>query len=98
MQFSFIFLFIGSCDQTTLSVGSLLDDDVWHDISISHENRVISLSVDRVSVHKNASGDYFKLNLDKFVSAVSVCQARADAWELFLFVCCVITHFAVVSM
>lgn len=59
---------LGSDDQTILSVGSLLDDDVWHDISISHEDKDISLSVDRITVHKNASGDFSKLNLDKFVS------------------------------
>ncbi|KAK7575553.1 hypothetical protein V9T40_011839 [Parthenolecanium corni] len=76
---------LGSCDQTTLSVGSLLDDDVWHDISISHENRVISLSVDRVSVHKNASGDYFKLNLDKFfyVGGILASQNGLDVFENF---------------
>lgn len=59
---------LGSDNQTTLSIGSLLDDDAWHDVSISHANKDISLSVDRVTVHKIAIDDFSQLNLDKFVS------------------------------
>lgn len=53
---------------TSLSVGSLLDDNVWHDVVISRNRRDILFSVDRVVVESKIKGDFDKLNLNRAVS------------------------------
>lgn len=59
---------LGSGIMTTLSVGSLLDDNVWHDVILSRIRRDIVLSVDRVIVQGRVKGEFHKLNLNRAVS------------------------------
>jgi contactin associated protein-like 2 len=53
---------------TSFSVGSLLDDNLWHDVVISRNKRDIMFSVDRVVVQGKIKGDFARLNLNRDVS------------------------------
>lgn len=55
---------------TSLSVGSLLDDNIWHDVIISRNRRDIMFSVDRVQIHSKIKGEFLRLNLNREVSAI----------------------------
>ena len=52
---------------SNFAVGSLLDDNIWHDVSISRNFREIFFSVDRVSVRSSVKGEYSTLNLNNAV-------------------------------
>ncbi|XP_037092008.1 neurexin-4-like [Pollicipes pollicipes] len=54
---------LGSGQLTSLSVGSLLDDHLWHDVAIERRERALSLTVDRVRVSTEVSGDFRRLDL-----------------------------------
>ncbi|KAK9504052.1 hypothetical protein O3M35_010488 [Rhynocoris fuscipes] len=56
---------LGSRITTSLSVGSLLDDNIWHDVVISRNRRDMLFSVDRVVIHGNIKGDFTRLNLNR---------------------------------
>ncbi|XP_065156246.1 neurexin-4 isoform X1 [Atheta coriaria] len=56
---------LGSGIVTSLSVGSLLDDNIWHDVVISRNRRDILFSVDRVIVHGRINGEFMRLNLNR---------------------------------
>ncbi|CAM6031990.1 unnamed protein product, partial [Sphagnum compactum] len=56
---------LGSNIPTTLSVGSLLDDNIWHDVIISRNRRDIIFSVDRVVVSGRVKGEFDRLNLNR---------------------------------
>ncbi|XP_019763354.2 neurexin-4 isoform X1 [Dendroctonus ponderosae] len=56
---------LGSNMVTSLSVGSLLDDNIWHDVVISRNRRDILFSVDRVVVQERIKGDFNRLNLNR---------------------------------
>lgn len=56
---------LGSGIMTSLSVGSLLDDNVWHDVVISRNRRDIIFSVDRVIVRGRIQGEFSRLNLNR---------------------------------
>lgn len=58
---------LGSGLMTSLSVGSLLDDNVWHDVVISRNRRDILFSVDRVIVQGRIKGEFNRLNLNRNV-------------------------------
>ncbi|MCL4131606.1 UNVERIFIED_CONTAM: hypothetical protein GTU68_025311 [Idotea baltica] len=61
-----IFIFdLGSKLMTSLSVGSLLDDNSWHDVEIVRRERNVSLIVDRVRVDDVILGDFKRLDLNK---------------------------------
>lgn len=60
---------LGSSLMTSLSVGSLLDDNVWHDVVISRNRRDIIFSVDRVIVRGRIKGEFTRLNLNRAVSS-----------------------------
>jgi contactin associated protein-like 2 len=53
---------------TSLSVGSLLDDNIWHDVVVSRNRRDILFSVDRVIVRGRIKGEFDRLNLNRGVS------------------------------
>ena len=55
-----------------MALGSLLDDNNFHDVVISREKRDIVMSVDRVRIRDKIFGDFLKLNLDRvfFVGGV----------------------------
>ncbi|CAG9853678.1 unnamed protein product [Phyllotreta striolata] len=56
---------LGSGVVTSLSVGSLLDDNIWHDVVISRNKRDILFSVDRVVVTDKIKGEFERLNLNR---------------------------------
>ncbi|CAH1101756.1 unnamed protein product [Psylliodes chrysocephalus] len=56
---------LGSGVVTSLSVGSLLDDNIWHDVVISRNRRDILFSVDRVVVYEKIKGEFQRLNLNR---------------------------------
>ncbi|XP_055376798.1 neurexin-4 isoform X1 [Condylostylus longicornis] len=56
---------LGSALITSLSVGSLLDDNVWHDVVVSRNRRDILFSVDRVVVQGRIKGEFSRLNLNR---------------------------------
>lgn len=65
---TFVLLIIGSAEMTSLSVGSLLDDNIWHDVVISRNRRDIVFSVDRVMIQSRIKGEFSKLDLNRAVS------------------------------
>ncbi|XP_073984244.1 neurexin-4 isoform X1 [Rhodnius prolixus] len=56
---------LGSRIPTSLSVGSLLDDNIWHDVVISRNRKDMLFSVDRVMIHGNIKGEFTRLNLNR---------------------------------
>ncbi|XP_060801715.1 neurexin-4 [Amyelois transitella] len=58
---------LGSGTATSLSVGSLLDDNIWHDVVVSRNRRDILFSVDRVLVQDRIKGEFSRLNLNRAV-------------------------------
>nr|CAD7258922.1 unnamed protein product [Timema shepardi] len=56
---------IGAGIMTSLSVGSLLDDNIWHDVVISRNRRDIVFSVDRVVIRGRVKGEFYRLNLNR---------------------------------
>ncbi|XP_065217760.1 neurexin-4 isoform X3 [Planococcus citri] len=55
---------LGSGLMTSLSVGSLLDDNIWHDVMFSRVYKDIVFTVDRVSVKGTIKDEYATLNLN----------------------------------
>ncbi|CAH2071974.1 unnamed protein product, partial [Iphiclides podalirius] len=56
---------LGSGVGSSLSVGSLLDDNIWHDVVISRHRRDVIFSVDRVVVTGRIKGEFSRLNLNR---------------------------------
>lgn len=56
---------LGAGLMTSLSVGSLLDDNLWHDVVVSRHHRDIVFSVDRVVIKGRIKGEFSKLNLNR---------------------------------
>lgn len=56
---------LGSGVVTSLCVGSLLDDNIWHDVVVSRNRRDILFSVDRVVVQDKIKGEFNKLDLNR---------------------------------
>jgi len=50
---------------TTMRVGSLLDDNQWHDIEINRTDRLLQFNVDRLTLANYTLGDFIQLDLDK---------------------------------
>lgn len=61
---------LGSNIPTTLQVGSLLDDNIWHDVIVSRNRREVIFSVDRVMVRGRVKGEFDRLNLNRGVSVL----------------------------
>ena len=51
--------------ETSMALGSLLDDNIFHEVYLSRERRDVILSVDRVKIRDRIKGDFVKLNLDR---------------------------------
>ncbi|UYV79517.1 CNTNAP1 [Cordylochernes scorpioides] len=49
----------------SLAAGSLLDDNLWHDVALSRRGRDITLTVDRVSVQATLRTDMTQLDLNR---------------------------------
>ncbi|XP_051175571.1 neurexin-4 isoform X1 [Leptopilina boulardi] len=56
---------LGSGIMTSLSVGSLLDDNMWHDVIIARNRRNIAFSVDRVLIEGKIKGEFHRLDLNR---------------------------------
>jgi len=56
---------LGHREETSMALGSLLDDNLFHEVMISRERRDVILSVDRVRIRDRIKGDFHKLNLDR---------------------------------
>ncbi|XP_012235285.2 neurexin-4 isoform X1 [Linepithema humile] len=56
---------LGSGIMTSLSVGSLLDDNMWHDVVFSRNRKDISFSVDRVLIRGRVKGQFHRLDLNQ---------------------------------
>jgi len=56
---------LGSKLETSMALGSLLDDNTFHDVMISRERRDVIMSVDRVRIRDRIHGDFMKMNLDR---------------------------------
>ncbi|XP_011301961.1 neurexin-4 isoform X1 [Fopius arisanus] len=56
---------LGSGLTTSLSIGSLLDDNMWHDVLISRNRKNIAFSVDRVIVNGRIKGKFHRLDLNR---------------------------------
>ena len=56
---------------TSLSVGSLLDDNAWHDIEIRRDHNNVTLLVDRVRIDDVIQGDFPRLDLNRQVCRLS---------------------------
>lgn len=56
---------LGSKEETSMALGSLLDDNTFHEVMISRERRDVIMSVDRVRIRDRIHGDFMKLNLDR---------------------------------
>lgn len=63
---------LGAGVMTSLSVGSLLDDNIWHDVVISRNRRDIIFSVDRVMTQGKIKGEFTRLNLNREVSGAEI--------------------------
>lgn len=52
---------------TSLSVGSLLDDNIWHEVIIMRNRLDIIFSVDRVTIEGRIKGEFERLDLNNEV-------------------------------
>jgi len=53
---------------TSISAGSLLDDNLWHDVIIDRYLSEIRFTVDRVEIKEVIKGDFQQLDLNRVVS------------------------------
>ena len=51
-----------------MKAGSLLDDNQWHDVEIVRDGRQINFTVDRLTITNMTNGEFFQLDLDRYVS------------------------------
>jgi len=66
---------LGSGIMTSLSVGSLLDDNMWHDVLISRNRKNISFSVDRVLIKGRIKGEFHRLDLNReVINFFNICK------------------------
>lgn len=56
---------LGGGISTSMSVGSLLDDYLWHDVSIIRDKREVSFTVDRLVIKEKIRGDFSHLDLNR---------------------------------
>jgi len=52
---------------TTIQIGSLLDDGQWHDVEVSRVEQNLSLTVDQLTMKNVTNGDFYQLDLDRKV-------------------------------
>jgi len=53
---------------TTIQLGSLLDDGQWHDVEVTRKEQNLSLTVDRLTMKNVTNGDFYQLDLDRRVT------------------------------
>ena len=76
---------LGARQETSMALGSLLDDNTFHEVMISRERRDIIMSVDRVRIRDRIHGDFMKLNLDRhfFIGGVPNVEDGLVIYENF---------------
>ena len=52
----------------TVTCGSLLDDNQWHDVEITRQSKLISVTVDRLRVQGISQSSFTTLDLDDSIS------------------------------
>ena len=71
---------LGPDEETNaVKAGSLLDNDLWHDVMISRRHHDLFFTVDRVLVKYRLKSDFPRLDLNNEVSAASAASAAAHA-------------------
>ena len=65
---------------TTIQLGSLLDDGQWHDVEVTRKEQDLSLTVDRLTMTNVTNGDFYQLDLDRKVGD-SFCVSYATEWS-----------------
>ncbi|XP_050545470.1 neurexin-4 isoform X2 [Daktulosphaira vitifoliae] len=55
---------LGSQIMTSLSIGSLLDDNIWHEVIIMRNKLDVEFSVDRVTIEGRIKGEFERLDLN----------------------------------
>lgn len=55
---------------TSLSVGSLLDDNIWHEVIIMRNKLKVVFSVDRVTIEDQIKGEFERLDLNREVRKI----------------------------
>ena len=68
-----------SSGSTTMRAGSLLDDNQWHDVEIDRNGREVNFTVDRLTITNMTNGDFFQLDIDRYVSCLykNIAQERS---------------------
>jgi len=65
---------------TSLSVGSLLDDNIWHEVIIMRNRLDVIFSVDRVTIQGRIKGEFERLDLNhevyKFKKNYFICDYK----------------------
>ena len=69
-----------------MALGSLLDNNLFHEVMISRERRDVILSVDRVRIRDRIRGDFHKLNLDRelYIGGVENVEDGLVVFENFI--------------
>lgn len=70
---------------TSLSVGSLLDDNAWHDVEIRREQRNVTFLVDRVRIDDIILGDFKRLDLNQEVG-IAPLQMLSVIVNLYIYI------------
>ena len=75
----------GESRETSITLGSLLDDNVFHEVYVERNRRDIILSVDRVKIADRIRGEFNKLDLDAnlFIGGVPFVQRGLVVYENF---------------
>ena len=64
----------GEGDVTEIEAGSLLDDNLWHEVFINRTLKHVHFTVDKIVVKQRLSGDFMRLDLnhDLFIGGIPV--------------------------
>ncbi len=76
---------LGGSRTTSMALGSLLDDNLFHEVVISRQRRDVILSVDRVRIRDRIQSDFHRLNLDRnlYIGGVPKVEEGLVVYENF---------------
>lgn len=76
---------LGADEETNaVKAGSLLDNDLWHDVMISRRHHDLFFTVDRVLVKYRLKSDFPRLDLNNEVSVLYKCLPGLPLGELLV--------------
>lgn len=55
---------LGDFSELSMSMGSMLDDNAFHEVALSRDEKDVILSVDGVRIRDKIPGNFHRLNLD----------------------------------